>query len=138
MAPAEPVHQLRELDVDTCVARLESAALGRLGFIRDGVIEVLPLNYRLWEGAVLFRTGWGELLDWVHGHQVAFEVDDHEAARKSGWSVVVRGQALEISEPAEIARAAELGLQPWAPGRRDHVVRISPASITGREIGPPV
>jgi hypothetical protein len=47
-----------------------------------------------------------------------------------GWSVLVRGTVHEVT-PAEVA---DVDLQPWAPGRKTHWLRIAPTAITGRRV----
>jgi uncharacterized protein len=87
---------------------------------------------------VVFRTDEGTKLDAAsRGARVAFEVDGTDAATRTGWSIVIRGEAVEITEPAELARPRELPLYPWAPGARSRYVRILPASLTGRRISVP-
>jgi uncharacterized protein len=68
---------------------------------------------------------------------VAFEVDGTDAATRTGWSVVVRGEAVEVTDPAELARLRGLPLYPWAPGAKSRYVRILPALVTGRRISVP-
>ena len=46
----------------------------------------------------------------------------------------MHGVAEEISRSDEPNILRKLGLQRWAPGERDHYVRILPTSITGRRI----
>lgn len=129
----ENVSGLAALDVDRCMELLATRSIGRLGFIRDGHPEVLPLNYRWQLGAVILRIGYGSLLETIHRHSVAFEVDgaDEDDSR---WSVVIRGQAEEVWQADEIAELDKLGLRPWAPGQKDHYVRILPTKISGRII----
>lgn len=129
--------QLETLDVDECIALLESQQLGRLAYIRDGEPHIIPLNYRFHQGAVVFRTSWGGLLDTVHRQPVAFEVDVTESDTHSGWSVVVHGFAEEIWRGEELTEYRRLPLQPWVPGERDHYVSIWPSTITGRRAHPP-
>ena len=50
------------------------------------------------------------------------------------WSA---GEAIEVTDPDELARVRELPLYPWAPGAKTHYVRILPASLTGRRIAVP-
>ena len=51
------------------------------------------------------------------------------------WSVLVRGVAREVSDPAELRAARALSLEPWAiDGAADHYVRVEPTLITGRRI----
>jgi uncharacterized protein len=65
---------------------------------------------------VVFRTGEGTKLDAaIVGSRVAFEVDETDAAARTGWSVVVRGEAVEVTDPAELARLRKLR---WIRGRR--------------------
>lgn len=130
----EGTRRLEELAVDECLGLLAQQHLGRLAFLREGSPEVLPVNYVFHEGSVVFRTDLGGLLDEAHGADVAFEVDHMDPATGTGWSVVVSGRAEEVASPAELARMRELSVRPWAPGDREHYVRVLPRAITGRRI----
>jgi hypothetical protein len=44
------------------------------------------------------------------------------------------GLAEEITDPAEIKAAEQLGLHPFATGDRSHFVRIHPEFLSGRRI----
>jgi nitroimidazol reductase NimA-like FMN-containing flavoprotein (pyridoxamine 5'-phosphate oxidase superfamily) len=125
---------LDELGLDECYELLQSRSLGRLAFIVEGKPRILPLNYGIHQGSVVFRTGYGNLLDMVHQKDVAFEVDDGDPATHTGWSVIVHGVAEEIWRPEELDIARQLPLRPWAPGDRDHYVRILSTQITGRRV----
>lgn len=127
-------HRLNELPVEECIALLETKALGRLVFVADDELQIRPLNYVVHLGSVTFRIGYGDLLDSVHQQTVLFEVDHGDAEEHTGWSVIVRGVAEEIWRPDEVSTADETGLRPWAPGDRDHYLRILSTSITGRRI----
>ena len=96
---------------------------------------VLPVNFVLDRHTVVFRTGEGTKLDAAsRGPRVAFEVDGTDAPTRTGWSVVVRGEAVEVTDPAELARLRKLPLHPWAPGAKHRYVRVLPAVLTGRRI----
>jgi len=112
--------------------------LGRLALVdADGPV-ILPVNYTLDEGSVVFRTDPGSKLDAAAaGATVAFEVDAADERDRTGWSVVVRGQAGEVSEPADLERLRTLPLYPWAPGAKARYVCIRPTSVTGRRIALP-
>jgi len=112
--------------------------LGRLALVdADGPV-ILPVNYTLDEGSVVFRTDPGSKLDAAAaGATVAFEVDAADERDRTGWSVVVRGQAGEVFEPADLERLRTLPLYPWAPGAKARYVRIRPTSVTGRRIALP-
>ena len=47
---------------------------------------------------------------------------------------MVHGTMQRVTATDEKARVEKLGLRTWAPGKRDHVVRVSPAWISGRRI----
>ena len=89
------------------------------------------------DGDVVFRTAPGEkLIAAALNRELVFEVDDFDVDSRSGWSVNVLGAAEEIEEPAELARAVALGLEPWAGEVRDRYVRIHASEVTGRRIRP--
>jgi len=54
------------------------------------------------------------------GSQVAFEIDWADTAAYTGWSVLVRGEAIEVTGPAELARLRKLLLDPWAPDAKTY------------------
>jgi hypothetical protein len=39
-----------------------------------------------------------------------------------------------VSDPAEIRRLQNIGLRSWAPGAREHFIRISPEILNGRRL----
>ena len=132
-----PARQARwqELTKSECFALLARQRLGRVAFVDDRGPIVFPVNFVLDRHMVVFRTGEGTKLDAaIVGSRVAFEVDGTDTAARTGWSVVVRGEVAEVTDPAELARLRKLPLDPWAPGAKAHYVRILPAKLTGRRI----
>jgi nitroimidazol reductase NimA-like FMN-containing flavoprotein (pyridoxamine 5'-phosphate oxidase superfamily) len=127
-------HQITELSVDECLDLLRTQSLGRLVYLEDGAPEIRPVNYALHQGSVVFRVGYGDLLDAVHRQPVTFEADHGDSTSRTGWSVIIRGIAEEIWRTDELDVARDTGLRPWAPGTRDHYVRIIPRVMTGRRI----
>lgn len=125
----------QELTKGECFELLAGERLGRIAVVDDRGPVVLPINFILDRHMVVFRTDEGTKLDAaVRGSRVAFEVDGTDAATRTGWSVVVRGEAAEVTDPAELARLRELPFAPWAPGVKSRYVRILPAVLTGRRI----
>lgn len=128
----------RELSRSECFGLLARGQVGRVAFVDDLGPVVLPVNFVLDRSSVVLRTDDGSKLDTaVRGHRVAFEIDGTDEAARTGWSVVVRGEAMEVTDPAELARLRELPLHPWAPGAKTHYVRILPAMLSGRLISAP-
>ena len=128
----------QELTKGECFELLAREQLGRVAVVDDRGPIVLPVNFVLDRHMVVFRTDEGTKLDAaIRGSRVAFEIDGTDAAAHTGWSVMVRGEAVEVTDPAELARLSRLPLSPWAPGAKSRYVRILPAVLTGRRILPP-
>jgi hypothetical protein len=69
---------------------------------------------------------------------VAFEVDEIDPLAHTGWSVVVRGVARELTDPEDAANAEGAPIARWAPGENHRVVAIQPEIVSGRRIVPGV
>ena len=125
----------QELSKSECFELLARERLGRVALVDDRGPVVFLVNFVLDRHMVVFRADQGTKLDAAcRGSRVAFEVDGTDTAARTGWSVLVRGEAIEVTDPAELARMRKLPLDPWAPGAKAHYVRILPAVLTGRRI----
>lgn len=131
-----PDDGFRELGRQECLELMAGVPVGRIVFTRRALPTALPVNFRLEaDGAVLLRTAAGsELVRAVDGAVVAFEADDVDAARQSGWSVVVTGPATVVTDPAEQRRLARTGPVSWVPSAREVFVRVEAELVTGREL----
>lgn len=128
--------RLEHLDRETCLGLISPGGVGRVVLVGDGDPSVLPVNYALVDGAVVFRTEPSSSLARTDG-KVAFEVDHVDEALQRGWSVLVVGQAAVVTDPGELsALAGARAVRSWAPGRRDLVIRIEPGRVTGRRVLP--
>jgi nitroimidazol reductase NimA-like FMN-containing flavoprotein (pyridoxamine 5'-phosphate oxidase superfamily) len=142
---AEPVVEL--LNEAECLRLISAGGVGRIGYTGRFGPTVLPVNYALYEGTIVFRTGQhsplGEDLRTGIEHaesKVAFEIDELSPATREGWSVLVQGSAHLVDSEAERASIVGLGVEPWAGGEKELFVRILPSRVTGRRIrgaGPP-
>jgi nitroimidazol reductase NimA-like FMN-containing flavoprotein (pyridoxamine 5'-phosphate oxidase superfamily) len=122
-----------ELDSDTCWRLLARAWVGRVGFVDGEGPAVLPVNSAVHGHAIVFRTGGHTALHGLEpGATVAFEVDHTDRVAEAGWSVLVRGQLWEVTDPDEQDALWELPLHPWVEGDRDVWMKITPATVTGR------
>ncbi|HEY6311613.1 MAG TPA: pyridoxamine 5'-phosphate oxidase family protein [Streptosporangiaceae bacterium] len=125
----------QELTKAECFELLAGEHLGRVAVTDDRGPVVFPVNFVLDRHTVVFRTEEGTKLHAAgRGSRVCFEADRTDQAARTGWSVIVRGEITEVTDPHELARLRELPLQVWAPGARDRYVRILPAVLTGRRI----
>jgi hypothetical protein len=126
---------LEQLSRDECLRLMGSVPVGRIVYTRQALPAVELVNFVLDDGGIIIRTGAGsKLAAATRGAVVAFEADSVDVAGHGGWSVTVVGHATAVTDGAEIARLEQSGLMPWAPGNRDHFIRVSPAIVNGRRI----
>jgi nitroimidazol reductase NimA-like FMN-containing flavoprotein (pyridoxamine 5'-phosphate oxidase superfamily) len=133
-----PDHDSGGLEILTpveCLKLLATAPLGRIAFTNDALPAIQPVNFILDEGEVIILTSAGsKLAAAARQTVVAFEADDFDPTRHTGWSVVIVGQARVVTGDEELARLRSLPLQPWAPARRDRYIAITPRLTSGRRI----
>ena len=109
--------------------------VGRVGFVSDGHVLVLPVNYLAENSEIFFCTRAGTKLSVLRGGaSVAFEVDASRSLYHSGWSVLVSGTASEVTDPGELERLRRGSLKSWAIPSTEHWIRITIETITGRRI----
>ncbi len=124
-----------ELSEEECRALLSTHGVGRLAVYAVAGPVIVPVNYSVVDGAIILRTAPGSTPSQAIGRQVGFEVDRIDEAFSEGWSVLVRGRAWAVTDPAEVARlAARAYSKPWAGGRREQWLRIEPVVVAGRRI----
>jgi nitroimidazol reductase NimA-like FMN-containing flavoprotein (pyridoxamine 5'-phosphate oxidase superfamily) len=128
---------LEILEREECLRLLGDHHFGRIAFLGTSWPVILPVNYLFDEPSLLIRTGPGDKLDFAPMAGVAFEVDDADPAGAWGWSVLAQGPAFDITESTDAysERLRSLAVSPWAPGRRDHWLKISVVSVSGRRFG---
>jgi nitroimidazol reductase NimA-like FMN-containing flavoprotein (pyridoxamine 5'-phosphate oxidase superfamily) len=133
---------IEELDEEQCLKLISEGGIGRIAYTGRFGPVVLPVNYELLDGTVVFRTA-------AHGpldedlrtgianadYKVAFEIDSIDLAARRGWSVLIQGPAHHL-EGDERDAATRARIEPWAPGDREMMVRIVPSRVTGRRVGP--
>jgi uncharacterized protein len=126
---------LELLTEDQARQLLAGGEVGRVGITVGALPAIFPVNYRVIDGAIVFRTAPGlKLSAATEGAVVAFEVDDYQLADRSGWSVLAVGRAHVIDDPELASKVAEAGLEPFAGGRRTTIVRIEPSFLSGRRL----
>ena len=127
---------LEVLTLEECERLLASQQIGRIAFISAGEPMILPVNYRVHDGHIVFRTTTGDKLDAArNASSVGFEVDDWDVDAQTGWSVVIAGAARDVEDDEQIAELEALGLRPWADAvDRSNWVRVFPHEVSGRRI----
>lgn len=128
---------LELLEEAECRALLERGSIGRVGLTVGALPVILPVNYAVVDGDVVFRTGEGtKLRASRHGTVMAFEIDAYDEDAQTGWSVLAVGCAREVTDDEDVSNFRTLGIAPWANGDRTRYVRMSPEMLTGRRIAP--
>jgi nitroimidazol reductase NimA-like FMN-containing flavoprotein (pyridoxamine 5'-phosphate oxidase superfamily) len=136
-ADASDVGGLRVLSEAECIELLRGHRFGRLALGVDGWPAILPVNY-LFDGAsVVIRTAAGAKLEHGHMSAVAFEIDDADRYGYWGWSVLVQGPAFDITSSVDeySERLRDLPVRPWAPGAKQHWLKVTTARVSGRAFG---
>lgn len=124
-----------------CMRLVSAGGVGRMAYTGRFGPTVLPVNYKLHDGAVVFRTTLGGSMDedlrtgMADAHyKVAFEIDDFDIGAREGWSVLIQGDAHHAEADDERATAAASGVEPWPSGERELFIRIVPTRVTGRRV----
>ncbi|MFI9101012.1 helix-turn-helix domain-containing protein [Streptomyces fildesensis] len=127
--------ELVEMTPEECRARLSTHGVGRIAVTGDEGPAIVPVNYQMADGSLVFRTSPGSAPALSIGARVAFEVDHIDEALSQGWSVLVVGSAEHVTDPDTVRHLIERTHSgPWAGGDRAMWVRIHPDRITGRRI----
>lgn len=130
------VNGLEVLSRAEAVALLETQEVGRLVYTRRALPAVIPVNYAVRGGGILIWTGSASSLGQaVRGSVVAFQVDELDRVAHSGWSVTVTASAQLVTDETQLAKARVDGPVPWAPGVKEHLIRVPLTMVTGRWLG---
>ncbi|HET9733462.1 MAG TPA: pyridoxamine 5'-phosphate oxidase family protein [Acidimicrobiales bacterium] len=136
MADTRPV--IEELSEAECGQLLAAHHFGRLAVISGDHPVIFPVNYVYDAGRVVIRTDPGTKLSSAAQNRVAFEIDETQEAARTGWSVLVVGTGYDVTDALDSASlsARRIPLHTWAPGDKDHWIRIEPTAVSGRRVRP--
>jgi hypothetical protein len=113
---------------------LRGVSLGRIVFTQRAMPAIRPVNHLVDEETIIIRSHLGAAIvshaASVDGVVVAYQADDIDPVRHTGWSVIATGMASLVRDPAAIARY-EQALEPWVQRQMDYVIAIRPQIITG-------
>lgn len=122
------------LSYSECAALLRSQTVGRVAVVLGGRAEIFPVNYMMDSEGIVFVTNAGSKLAGALAGEVTFEVDSVDPGGRSGWSVVVHGNATGVTL-ADAGTSPSPAPRSWT-GFKDFVVRITPEDISGRRVAP--
>jgi nitroimidazol reductase NimA-like FMN-containing flavoprotein (pyridoxamine 5'-phosphate oxidase superfamily) len=123
-----------EMTPEECWELLAAVHVGHVAVVAGNHPKLYPVNFWVRDHTIVFRTAWASSLQLKHRAPVVFEIDETEPSRMVGSSVVIEGRLDEITDQVEVDALNELGLTSWAPGKRDHWMRIVPNTVSGRTI----
>ena len=130
---AQPARGARPLDSAEAMRLLGSVAYGRVVFTYNALPAIRPVNHLVDDGLVILRTRLTSAISTAVRSTdaviVAYEADSIDPESRTGWSVVITGRALTLTEPHLISRYEQL-LHPWI-NHADTVLAISPEVISG-------
>lgn len=128
-------HRFAQLSACECQALLGSHGVGRLAVTTSAGPQVMPVDYSIVDGAIVFRTTADAIPAPADGRRVTFEVDRVDEASGQRRSVLVRGVAWAVRDPREQRWYAEKEHSTaGAGGARELWVRIDPGIVTGRRV----
>src|SRR5580704_15713884 len=103
---------IEQLDEAECMRLIAPGGIGRIAYTGQYDLTVLPVNHKLHDGAILFRTAEDSLTaeDLRTGirhseYRVAFEIDEFDIRAREGWSVLIQGPAHHLDTSDERASA---------------------------------
>jgi hypothetical protein len=125
------ITSVARLEPHECWAQLRTSTLGRLAVVVDQKPDILPVNYVVDHGGIVFRSDVGTKLSAMLDRPfVAFEVDGQDG--EICWSVVVKGRARQIRGLHKSVDLAELPLYPQHAGSKSNFIELMVDEISGR------
>jgi nitroimidazol reductase NimA-like FMN-containing flavoprotein (pyridoxamine 5'-phosphate oxidase superfamily) len=133
--PPAPHDHLERLERDECIRRLEAHGVGRIGVVARGSVGIFPVNYVVAGDSIVVRVRRdGAIEEGTHGVAVAVEIDHADSMYHEGWSVLVQGHCVHVTDADEIDALEHLPLLPWGDSERDLYLRVSMESVSGRHL----
>jgi len=126
---------LRTLAREECLELLQQVVVGRIGYVTDGIAVILPVNFTVLDGDIVFCTAGGSTLKWLSLRgRLSFQADESRWADREGWSVLIHGVAREVTDPSELEILRRVTLRSWLRSPAEHWVRIRIETISGRAL----
>lgn len=126
-----------DLSPEQCEHLLNAGVTGRVALSSPDGPHLVPVNYSVVGDAIIIRTSpYSVLGTYGRGSMLAFEIDWFDHDRWRGWSVVARGRADVVTDPAELDRIRTTWEpHPWAAGSRNLYLRLRWSELSGRQLG---
>ncbi|MFK0239430.1 pyridoxamine 5'-phosphate oxidase family protein [Microbacterium sp. NPDC090281] len=125
---------IRVLEEQQSYELLTTTTIGRVGFVHEGRVQILPVNFAVSGHDLLLRTAPDGVLGILTREplEVAFEVDYHDPLGNTAWSVLMHGSLSRVPDDEAAGEAARV--HPWAGEDRNLPLSFRIESITGRSV----
>jgi uncharacterized protein len=135
-----PMAALIDLGRDECLSLLSATTVGRVVVVRpvQDMPVIRPVNYAFDAASqsVVFRCVPGtKFASLMRASRAWFEIDDFDADRRSGWSVIIAGVTEVVTHPMEVRRLDTIGVDSWIAGEDAEWVSITARVVSGRRLG---
>lgn len=140
-----PAPVLEELTATEALRLMAGVPVGRVVFTEGALPAIRPVHFfvetahatgpsdPLTRTAIVFRViGDRNLAASLHKSVVAFQADESDMKRLTGWTVTATGHATRVDNAAELDRLSRRLPLPWADG--GIVFRVEPELVTGRRL----
>jgi hypothetical protein len=119
-----------------CWALATTQAMGRLGVLHNGLLDIFPVNYFVMADHLYFRTSTAGTIATSYLEHAAFQIDHIDKEARSGWTILFNGLLSRVEDPSLLTTLWGKSMdEPWAPGQRDLFFNLSPNLVRGRHIG---
>ena len=126
---AHPMRRLDPLDARSAMTLMAREQVGRLAFCVHGTPHIEVVNFVVVDSDPVFRIGVSAKLAALgRGGPFALQCDRLNEGTRTGWTVTGPVRSLTTAEIAALSVLPE----PWAPGDRSRIVRLTPRQIVGR------
>lgn len=127
---------LTRLDAAACWRLVGDMGLGRVGFMGDSQIRIVPTMYDAEGHTAYFRASrFGELARGVDDRLASLQVDEVDRTTFTGWSVLMTGRAHRVDDAARVASLWSPGRpHPWLPGPELQWIELVVDAIEGQRV----
>ncbi len=123
------------LDSGECFRLLASVPIGRVAYVADGSPRIFPVTFGVSDNHIAYRSAVGSKLDAAEmARPIAFEVDDWDPARRTGWSVVATGRVHTVTDEARLEQLELLDVDPWLGDQDMEWIEITIDELSGRRL----
>lgn len=130
---------IRELSTEECRQLLATGGVGRVALNTVMGVRIVPVNFTVYQDAVVFRTApYSELAAYGDSVDAAFETDQLDYTSRKGWSVIALGRLTFVDDPDEVHDIRDAADPwPWASGPRSLYMKLTWRELSGRRIEDP-